>query len=323
MEESRRILQHIREGLAAHERQLVGAVEIRDDVLFALDGKLSLQVQLQQNTGISNQIAHFHVVSRLGTASTSPALDACVVGMGADRASALKSLAERWVGAVGCVVFSLLHAKPVMGAVHFDGTQSWGLPDCHGFLGPIHARVSGKIDLTPALHDGLFDGVVALAPPGLLHICKVTLDADGRGGWKRVIEIDGHAARFEETAWSCSVEPPKQTVIATQYAVFHFADRPGAVDRQVRLDAAICEFVAVCKATGSTEGVTEILVERGHEPDVVERVANFAPVAFCRVLFGGIGATFSPDYVRIPPSGKPERRRLLHEPAFARSAALF
>ena len=91
MEESLRVLQHIREGLEAHDRQVVGAIEIRDNLLYALDGKLSLQVQDQQNTGISNQIAHFHIVSRLGTASSSPALDACVVGIGADRASALKS----------------------------------------------------------------------------------------------------------------------------------------------------------------------------------------------------------------------------------------
>src|SRR5262249_12787565 len=153
-------------------------------------------------------------------------------------------------------------------ADHFDGDDPWGVPGCHGFIGPLSCYfIKDPTSLAALGSVGLFDCAAAMAPPGIVHLAKVVLDAKGAHGWKRTLEIDGHLACFSEMPWNCGIPAPKEGV-ASQFAVFHFAGREDAIEARRRLDDVIRQFVSVAAMTKDVEAAQQILCDRGLDPDI-------------------------------------------------------
>ena len=201
-DESTYVLEVIRDELKRQSADVVGRIEFNGDVLTARDDQLILGAEVRHDPGSHLSIAHCHVVARVGGTRFSDPLDACMTGVDGDRRKGLAQAAQKWVAGVGCTLFSLLHAKPVMDATHFNGTDPWGVPGCHGFVGPLSGYgLTRPDDLSPIANAGLFDYATAMAPPGIVHLAKVVLAANGKKGWTRTLEIDGHEATFEERGW--------------------------------------------------------------------------------------------------------------------------
>lgn len=322
-DDSARVLHAIYEGLRHLPADVVGRVELNGQTVAAYDGQLTLGAEVRSDPGSHPSIAHCHVTARIGRTAFTDPLDACVVGVDPDRQRGLEKAGQNWIQNVGSVLFSLLHAKPMMDAAHFDGHEVWGVPGCHGFVGPLRGLgVDQSSGLEALLDAPIFEYAEALAPPGLVHLAKVVLQADGEKGWKRTIEIDGHAASFDEESWECGVPAPPNGVVS-RHAVFHYGGQTDAVGARTRLDEAIRQLVRNASTTQDVEAAFERLRVDGVDPDLVHRVANFVPLALCRVIFARVGARFSTDFVRVRKDGTNERFTLMREPAFARSVALY
>jgi hypothetical protein len=322
-DEATYVLRAVHDELRKHGGDLVGRLELSGDTLTAYDGQMVLRAEVHSDPSHHPSIAHCHLVARIGRTSFSDPLDCCVLGIDADRRRGLAKAGQNWVTIAGSAIFSLLHAKPVMGAVHFDGNDPWGVPGCHGFVGPAFGYgMRSEPDFTPFLNAGVFDYAAAMAPPGIVHIAKAILEARGDQGWSRTLEIDGHLARFEEKNWSREIPAPPAGV-ASQFAVFHFAGQEGAVETRRSLDEAIREFVSTVATTKDVDAALQALRGKGRDADIVHRMGAFVPLAFFRVMFADIGAKFSPDYHWIMKDGASQTLKLLREPVFARAAALY
>jgi hypothetical protein len=322
-DDSAHVLHAIYEGLRHLPAEIVGRVELNGQTVAAYEGQLIVGAEVHSDPGAHPSIAHCHVTARLcRTAFTDP-LDACVVGIDPGRQRGLEKAGQNWIQNVGSVLFSLLHAKPVMDAAHFDGQEVWGVPGCHGFVGPLTGfGIDPSGGLEALLNAPMFEDAEALAPPGLVHLAKVVLQPQGEKGWKRTIEIDGHAASFEEESWECGVPAPP-TGVVSRHAVFHYGGQTDAVEARKRLDEAIRQLVRTSNTAQNVDAAFERLRADGVDPNLVHQVANFVPLALCGVMFARIGARFSPDFVRVRKEGSSERFKLMREPAFARSVALY
>jgi hypothetical protein len=293
------VLRALHQELDKHPRDVVGPLLLSGDVLSVFDGRMRLAAQVISDPGDHPSLAHAHVVAEIGGAVRGHAevatFDACVVGLHAERHQALAASAQNWVAAVAGPLFSLLHARPVLGAAHFDGSEPWGVAGCHGFVGPLVARMFEKeFDLSALEGAALFDYADALAPPGLVHLAKVSLEAENNA-WNRNLEIDGHAAVYSEPHWETAAVAPRQGLVS-QFAVFHYGGRPDAVEERRRVDEAIRQFLPAFRQADSTARAADLLESRGFGAELVDRVASFMPLALGRIVFGGVGAAFSPDF---------------------------
>jgi len=212
-EESTYVLSVIHEELLKQDAKIVGRLDMLPDRLTAFDRQLVLRAGIRSDADLHHSIAHCHIVAAIGRTSFSDPLDACVMGMNDDRREALAGAARNWVSNVGSVVFSLLHAAPVMSACHFNGEDALGVPGCHGFVGPIYGYgMKGLEDPAALAHEGLFEYAEAMAPPGMVHLAKVVLQAGGPQGWTRSLEIDGHQASYEEKNWTRRIPAPSSGI---------------------------------------------------------------------------------------------------------------
>jgi len=64
------------------------------------------------------------------------------------------------------------------------------------------------------------------------------------------------------------------------------------------------------------------LRESGADPAIVDRVFYFAPLAFFQIMFAQMQLRLSPDYCLVKQDGSYEQRKLMREPAYARTRAL-
>ena len=135
------------------------------------------------------------------------------------------------------------------------------------------------------------------------------------------LPIDGHEAVHSDVNWDARLASPAHGLVS-QFAVFHYGDRPAAVEERRRVDDAIRQFVRTFQETGNTDRAADLLESRGVAADLVDRVTPFVPLALGRVLVGDMGPTFSPDFLRVRPDGGAARLRLMREPVFARASAL-
>jgi hypothetical protein len=175
-DDSNYLLQVIRGELQRQGDALVRRLELNGDSLIAYNGQLGLTAEVRSDPGHHPSIAHCHVTAVIGRTSFRGPLDACVMGIHADRRQGVALAAKNWVTNVGGTLFSLLHAKPVMNAAHFDRGGSTGVPGCHGFVGPLSGlNVRALKNPELILNAELFDCAAAMAPPGIVHLAKVVL----------------------------------------------------------------------------------------------------------------------------------------------------
>lgn len=313
-QESAYILQAVYDQLQRQSPDIVGRLELKHDVLTACDGQMLLKAEVHLDAGSHPSIAHCHIIAQIGRTSLTDPLDACVIGIHPDRQEGLAQTATNWMTNAGCTLFSLIHAKPLLGATHFDGTETWSVPGCHGFAGPLFGFGFGAkepLDLSPVRSAGVFDYAAAMAPAGMVHLAKVVLQAKSDKTWTRSLEIDGHSACFREERWDAGIVAPANTVVG-QFTVFHYGGEQDVVGSRKRLDEAIRRYTAFILQTRDLNQAASMLTREGFESDIIHRVAAFVPLAFCRVTFGDVGAKISSDYHRVKTDGSRETQKLEH-----------
>jgi hypothetical protein len=208
--------QQLRSAIVNQLSQVAEAGECRvEGTEIVLSGdRLRLAPEVRE---VGNGRAHVHVAARLGTPVQS--LDACVVGMGEDAGAAVTAAARVWLALVGAPILSLLEAVPVLAADHFDGTEAWGVPGCHGFVGPFLVRGDAEgLDMQALAQARAFSSEAPDFAPNTLHLLKATLVGNGER-WRRTLEIDGHSQSDTVENWPLGIAPPAAPVIAVRFAV--------------------------------------------------------------------------------------------------------
>jgi hypothetical protein len=323
MNEADVLLRMLSEELGEESPEIVGRLELTGEGLSVMDGRANLSVVIRDDPGAHPALVHCHVMTQLGE-EHSGLLDACIVGIDQRREEGLRDAARSWKQLVGGPIFSLMHARAVMGAEHFDGSQSVGASGCHGFVGPLGTRMLNKkgLDATASLDAPMFDYAAEIAPPGIVHLAKVTLQADGNGAWNRNLEIDGHLAAHADTPWKRGPAAPADGM-ATRFAVFHYADQPERIEDRRDLDSSIRRFVAAFQKVDDSDSAAEVLKNAGVEDELVNRVVAFAPLAFAHVIFATLRNSFPDEYILVRRDGTLlEGLQLMQEPAFARAMML-
>jgi len=323
MSEADVLLRSLHEELGKESPEIVGHLELIGEGLSVLDGRAQLSAVVRHDPGTHPAVTHCHVITELGE-EHSGILDACIVGIDPRREEGLRDAARNWKDLVGGPIFSLLHARAVMGAAHFDGTQLAGVSGCYGFVGSLGTRMVNEKEFDPSVFDDapVFDYAAQIAPPGIVHLAKATMQADGKGSWNRNLEIDGHLAVHADSPWVAGRSAPPDGIV-TRFAVFHYADQPGHVEDRRNLDSSIRRFVAAFQKVDDSDSAADMLANAGVDDELVNRLVTFAPLAFARVIFATMKDSFSPDYVQVRCDGTLEEGlRLMHEPVFARSLVL-
>jgi hypothetical protein len=322
MNEPTILLQHLHDELTRVAAEVAGEMVLSDERLSLLQGNVRLTAAMFDDPNSHPAMAHCHVTAEIGKPGDS--LDACVVGVHPERSSALADAARVWVDLVAGPILSLVHARPVLGAAHFDGNDPTGVPGAHGFVGPMGWRwVSPEEAPNFGGELSLFDYASQMAPPSTLHIAKATLTACGESGWRRNLEIDGHAATHEDDRFGPHVPAPPQG-IGARFAVFHFADQPDWLEKRRRLDEALLRFTSAFDETKTIDGAADDLQREGFDRELVNQIVALAPLAAGRVVFGSLGVKFSPEFMRIKRDGSLEEGLwLMRDPVFARGKAIF
>jgi hypothetical protein len=323
MDESTVVLKLLHASLQNEDPDVIGDMELVSDGLIVLNGRLTLTAEVQQDPGVHPSLAHCHVVAETDDPELAGRLDACIVGVNDDREQALANAVESWMTTVAGPVLSLAHGHEVLGAVQFDGSQDFGVPGCHGFVGPMLGRMfDAGFDLSVFQERGLFDGADAMAPPGLAHLSKVTLQAVPGADWRRNLEVDGHLAAHSDLLKNSADVAASQGIVS-QFAVFHFADQPRWIDTRKTVDHAIQRFIEIFAETKDIRQALEVLTSEGVEPSLAHVINSFTTLAFGRAIFAHSGVKFSQDYSLIKRNGEIEEEHpLIREAIFARSLML-
>lgn len=306
------------EELSRLDRHIVCGASLGPDSLSFFNGQAHIVVGFVHEADAT--MAHCHIVTSFDK-DDRDSVDACCVGVDSDRSKAIRKAARVWIQSVAPSILSVLHAKSVLSARHFDGSQPWGVSEGDGFVGPM---IIGGTDVEipfGAFEDcGLFDFAPEIASPGNIHLARVALSANADGLWTRVIEVDGHDAAFCDENWEADEPaPPRAHVII--YAVFHYGGDQEKISERREIDSAIRRFVREkshsnpLKYAGTPHRVTT-------DTELMRRVAHFTPLAFARFLRPNIGVEFSPMYFSLNPDGTMQQYVLMREPVFARSVVL-
>ena len=323
VDEAAYLLQVIHDELTRLDSEIVGRISVDGQTLFAMDQKVRLTASVHRDPGSHASLAHCHVVAEIPLSGQPARLDACVVGIDPARFKALADAAHIWTASFAGPLFSLMHARPVLGATHFDGTNAEGVTGCHGFAGPMIGRQFGaKFDFADLVSTPMFESAAEMAPPGVLHLVKVTLEAQGNGRWTRNLEIDGHAATYADKDWNAGGAAPDKG-LASRFAVFHYADQPAAIEARRCIDQAIRQFVLAFQTTDRLQDAIAKLGEQRIAPDLIRRVTDFVPLAFGRLVMIRTGVSFPSEFMRIRPGGESETGlKLMREAVFARAMSI-
>ncbi len=329
MNEERIVLRAIQTALENLTPEVVGEVRADEQAgcLEVLNGQLTIRVNISHDEGMHPSIAHVHVESTVASLADEP-LDACVVGTDEDRKKGLAQAGSTWVTMAGVPILSLCHAKEVGAAAHFAGEEAWGVEGCHGFVGPAILRHADArdLDLEAISQSALFDYVAELTPGGLMHIAKSTLSQNGEGGWRRQLEIDGHAAGHVDEDWPLNVLAPSSgQVIISRFAVYHYVNCPETAAERQALDDAITDYVRALQEDPALDptSMQQVLVERRHLAEHAYWIDRFVPSAFARVLLADTGVSFSDTYRLAQRGGRLSKPlELMRNPVFARAQAL-
>lgn len=318
------VLQEIQRLLQPHP-EVVGELKMGTDCLRTeLGGKgFVIGARIESDPRAHPSIAHVHVIVESEHNDLNGHLDACVLGIDPNREAALKGAASSWFTAAAGPIFSLFHARPVLNAEHFSGTEAWGVRGAQGFVGPLVTRFGGDDSLgAQLLETPLFQFAPEIAPPGIIHLAKMTLNVVSKS-WCRTLEVDGHLTTYRDTNWDARISPPKE-MLASRFATFHYADQPKTISERQLLDDIIREYVKVFSHEQNLEKTYSKLVDSGRPEAIVDRVGHFLALAIGRALVtANLPIHHASTYHRVLLSGEMLRDiPLMSEPAFARGLML-
>lgn len=204
------LLSRIAAGLSEHFTGTAGDARVDGDAVLAASDRLRIEVDARE---VQPGNAHVHVFAALPVDTE---LEACIYGRGPSVDEAVAQAAGVWIHAAGAPILSVLAAQPQGPALHFEGTEAWGVPGCHGFVGSI-ALPRGSVDPQAFATAPLFAGHSFDLDDGELHIIKaVLMGKDGR--WQRTLELDGHTDKYVD-AWPDGPPCPDGPTLMVRFAI--------------------------------------------------------------------------------------------------------
>lgn len=332
MSDTELLLERIEEGLASHGGDLGGWTRREEGRLHLFDGRVSLVAQLADEQP-HEMAVHTHLLATLHD-HDDEVLDACVMGFGNDRPTALSEAAVVWITCVAGPIKSFLDGRPVCmtcqaGAPSGDPKQGYssgdyGLPGLQAYVGPALCRLFNDERVQAALDDSKpwFRYARESAAPRRVHLAKATILANGNQGWERDLEIDGHELSYHEINWPAGIASP-QAGYVTRFAVFAFPQDSAELVERAELERTIRHFALNYARFASVDELMTKMVEQGFDPELVHEVESLSTIAFGRVFFEGSGVNYSPTIIRALRTGEIETDvPLMTLPAFTRARAL-
>lgn len=326
------LLERIEEGIVAHGGDLGGWTRREAGRLQLFDGRVTLTARLADEQP-HEMAVHTHLLATLHD-HDDEVLDACVMGFGEDRATALGEAALIWITCVAGPIKSFLDGRPVCmtcqaGTPAGDRAKGYspgdyGLTGLQAFVGPAVCRLFNDERVQAALDDTKpwFRYARESAAPRRVHLAKATILADGAQGWERDLEIDGHELSYHETNWPAGIAAP-QAGYVTRFAVFAFPQDSAELVQRVDLERTIRHFAENYARFSSVDELMAKMVEQGFDPDHVHQVESISTIAFGRVFFEGSGVNYSPTIIRALGTGEIGTDvPLMTLPTFTRARAL-
>lgn len=335
MSDSQRLLELIEEGVVKHGGDdLGGWTRLGEDELQLFDGRVTLRAVIKESdTSAGNLAVHAHVLTTLHEYEDE-VLDACLFGMNEIRDKALSEAAGIWIAGVAGPIKSFLDNKPVCmtcqaGVTGGDAAQGYsqgdyGLPGLRAYVGPSFARFFDDGQVQAALDDTKpwFRFAAEAAAPRRVHLAKASLVSQGKQGWRRELEIDGHDVSHQDPNWPAGVRGPEFGYL-TRYAVFEFPRNSQEIHRRVELERTICHFAEHYSSYDDIDQLMAAMESQGFHPDLVHETEAISTIAFGRSLFERLGVQYSSTIIRAHQNGRIETDvPLMSIPAYSRARAL-
>ena len=332
------LLNKIEEGLVAHGGDLGGWTKVEAESLKIFDGRVSLKVDLADLEGslAVDQVVHAHVFATLHEHDDA-VLDACVMGLGEDRNSAIAEAALIWITGVAGPIRSFLDNKPVCmtcqaGSLNAEPEQGYvsggyGLSGLRAFVGPAFARGFDTGDYQDDMSDSMpwFRYAAESAAPRRIHLAKATIravDPSEGGSWHRQLEVDGHEVAHQDADWPASKESPESGYMI-RYTVFEFPRNSTAIAQRAKLDETIACFIKEFGNHQTLDDLKAAVSAKGFSPEMVHDVSYYSTLAFGRWYFEQLGVTFSSYVIRAKGDGEVQADlKLASVPAFSRALAV-
>ena len=327
------LLEKIEDGIISHGGDLGGWTRGESDKLQLFDGRVTLRAEIIEPTPDSPaDMVHAHVFTTLHE-HDEEVLDACLVGLGENTEAALGQAAVIWITAVAGPIRSFLDNKPVCmtyqaGVADGDASQGYspsdyGLPNLRAFVGPSISRGFSRKP-APALDDAKpwFRFAAESAAPRRVHLAKATILAQGKAGWRRELEVDGHDVSHVDPDWPAGVRGPDFGLF-TRFAVFEFPRNSAEIARRAELERTIRHFAENYRKFESVDRLLEKMVSQGFDPDLVHETESISTIAFGRTLFEHLGVQYASTVIRARRDGQIQADvPLMSIPAYSRARAL-
>ena len=153
-------------------------------------------------------------------------------------------------------------------------------------------------------------------------MAKATIVSNGKEGWTRELEIDGHEVSHQDPHWPAGVEGPEFGYL-TRFAVFEFPRNSTETARRAELERTIRHFAEHFSDYEQVDRVMEEMIQQGFDPDMVQEAESISTIAFGRMLFEHYGVQYSPTIIRARKDGRVETDvPLMSIPAYSRARAL-
>jgi hypothetical protein len=334
MSDSDRLLELIEEAIAGHGGGLGGWTRRQDGALQLFDGRVTLRAELiDPGPAPTAGTVHAHVYTTLHE-HDDEVLDACLFGIGDDQEGAIRQAAAIWMMCVAGPIRSFLDNKPVCMTCQAgvaDGDTSagysrgdYGLPGMRAYVGPSIARGMEDGRVHAALDDTKpwFRYAAESAVPRRVHLAKATILSEGKKGWRRELEIDGHEVSHVDPHWPAGVQGPDFCYII-RFAVFEFPRNSTHLARRAELERTIRHFAENFSAYESTDDLQAAMVSQGFDADLVHEVESISTIAFGRLLFEQHGVEYPATVIRARRDGRIETDvPLMSLPAYSRARAV-
>jgi hypothetical protein len=334
MSDPDRLLELIEKSVVAHGGDLGGWTRRADDALQLFDGRVTLRAELKDaGPAAGDRGVHAHVLTTLHE-HDDEVLDACLFGIGKDRAEALGQAAFIWLTCVAGPIKSFLDNKPVcmtcqagvQGGNASEGysPSDYGLPGLRAYVGPSISRGFEGQSAMPALDDKKpwFRFAAESAAPRRVHLAKATVASKGKDGWYRELEIDGHDVSYHDPDWPAGVRGPDFGYL-TRFAVFEFPRNSTEISRRAEVERTIRYFAENFSKHPSVGRLMQEMVGRGFDPDLVHETESISTIAFGRTLFEQHGVQYASTVIRARRDGRIEAGvPLMSIPAYSRARAL-
>lgn len=155
-----------------------------------------------------------------------------------------------------------------------------------------------------------------------MHLAKASIVSEGKNGWRRELEIDGHDVSHHDPNWPAGVRGPEFGYLA-RFAVFAFPSNSPEIARRAELERTIRHFAENFAKFDSVDRLMEEMVGQGFDSDLVHEAESLATIAFGRALFEQQGVQYSPTIIRARRDGRVESDvPLMALPAYNRARAL-